>query len=74
MSDNNDNKSNILDDYSEIGNGATIIFIIFLVLKLCKVIKWSWLWVFSPIWIIVGIVIIAVIIGMFIKIVKECAK
>lgn len=29
----------------------TILFLIFLVLKLCKVIKWSWLWVFSPLWI-----------------------
>lgn len=29
----------------------TILFLIFLVLKLCKVINWSWLWVFSPLWI-----------------------
>ena len=25
--------------------------LIFIVLKLCKVIDWSWLWVLSPIWI-----------------------
>ena len=24
--------------------------LIFIVLKLCKVIDWSWLWVLSPIW------------------------
>ena len=35
-----------------------ILFIVFLVLKLCKVISWSWLWVCSPLWIgaIIGVV------------------
>lgn len=35
-----------------------ILFVVFLVLKLCKVISWSWLWVFSPLWIgaIIGVV------------------
>ena len=28
-----------------------IFFIVFLVLKLCNVITWSWVWVCSPIWI-----------------------
>ena len=34
--------------------------IVFIVLKLTKIIKWSWLWVLSPIWIslILAIVII----------------
>ena len=35
--------------------------IVFIVLKLCKVITWSWLWVLSPIWISVGL---AVVIGI----------
>ena len=37
--------------------------IAFIVLKLCKVINWSWLWVLSPTWIsiILGIIIFAVI-------------
>lgn len=30
-----------------------ILTIVFIVLKLCKVISWSWLWVLSPIWITV---------------------
>ena len=30
----------------------------FIVLKLCKVIKWSWLWVLSPMWITTAIVIL----------------
>lgn len=37
--------------------------IAFIVLKLCNVINWSWLWVLSPTWIptILGIIIFAVI-------------
>lgn len=27
-----------------------LLFVVFLVLKLTKVIDWSWLWVTSPIW------------------------
>ena len=35
--------------------------LIFIVLKLCDVINWGWIWVLSPIWITILIVIIAVI-------------
>lgn len=44
-----------------------ILFVVFLILKLCKVITWSWWWVFAPIWIpfAIGLIIfiIAFIIG-----------
>lgn len=30
--------------------------IAFIVLRLCGVIKWSWLWVLSPIWISVALI------------------
>jgi hypothetical protein len=40
--------------------GAT--FIVFLVLKLCKIIDWSWWWVTSPLWIGAIIVVLCVII------------
>ena len=30
---------------------TTLLVIAFIVLKLCKVIDWSWWWVLSPIWI-----------------------
>ena len=34
------------------GIGFTgVLTVAFIVLKLCGVIKWSWLWVLSPIWI-----------------------
>lgn len=32
--------------------------IAFIVLKLCKVITWSWWWVLSPIWICISIFIV----------------
>ena len=34
-----------------------LLTIVFIVLKLCKVIAWSWLWVLSPIW-ICGIIVL----------------
>ena len=46
-------------------NGATaleILQIAFIVLKLCKVIEWSWLWVLSPTWITAGIVVLVIIV------------
>lgn len=41
---------------------GTILFIIFLILKLCGTINWSWWWVTSPIWIPVSLKIIIIII------------
>lgn len=41
-----------------------LLTIAFIVLKLCRVIDWSWWWVLSPIWISFGIVIL-VLIGIF---------
>lgn len=35
--------------------------IVFIVLKLCGVIHWSWIWVLSPIWIEVLLIVIIVI-------------
>ena len=39
-----------------------LLTIAFIVLKLCNVIKWSWLWVLSPIWIPIALFIIGGII------------
>lgn len=38
---------------------VSILTIIFVILKLCGVIEWSWLWVLSPIWITLLITAIA---------------
>lgn len=40
-----------------------LLTIVFIVLKLCKVITWSWLWILSPIWITTAIVILILAIG-----------
>ena len=43
------------------GMGLDVILtIVFVVLKLCGVIAWSWWWVFSPIWISWSIVILLI--------------
>jgi hypothetical protein len=43
---------------------ATIITIIFVILKLTGSIAWSWWWVFSPLWIVIAIVIL-IVLGAF---------
>ena len=63
---------------------VTLLWVIFLILKLTHVIDWKWLWVFSPIWIaasaavgfgllffiVIGIILLAAIIGLM----KEDSK
>lgn len=39
--------------------GLTLVFI---VLKLCKVISWSWLWVLSPLWIGFALILLIILI------------
>lgn len=43
----------------ELAGLPVILFTVFLILKLCKVIGWSWWWVASPLW-IMALFIIAV--------------
>lgn len=40
-----------------------ILFVVFLILKLCGTIDWSWWWVTSPLWIPIGLSILFIIIG-----------
>ena len=49
------------------GSGITLsglTFIVFLVLKLCNVIDWSWWWVTAPLWIpfAIGIAVLLIIV------------
>jgi hypothetical protein len=39
-----------------------LLTIVFIVLKLLKVISWSWLWVLSPLWMPTAIVILLVMV------------
>lgn len=42
-----------------------LLTIAFIVLKLTGVINWSWLWVLSPIWIMVALSILIILIVLF---------
>lgn len=43
-----------------------LLAIVFITLKLCGIIKWSWWWVTSPLWIPVAIAIVIIIFwGLF---------
>lgn len=47
------------------GIGFTgLLTIVFIVLKLLDVIKWSWWWVLSPIWISFGIALVVIFIPL----------
>lgn len=37
---------------------CTVLLIIFITLKLCNLITWSWLWVLAPLWIPVALVLV----------------
>lgn len=45
---------------------STLLTVAFVVLKLCKVITWSWVWVLSPLWISWGLALIVIIIALLI--------
>ena len=44
-----------------------LLTIVFVTLKLTKVINWSWWWVISPIWIHLGLVLLIIIVLTFLK-------
>lgn len=48
---------------------AGLLFVVFLILKLTKVITWSWWWVTAPIW--GGIVFWILIVFMFLVLFRE---
>jgi len=43
---------------------CTLLFITFLVLKLCGVINWSWWWITAPIWGPLAIIALLMLIGL----------
>lgn len=57
-----------MDDEKRASGGgmsfAGVLTIAFIILKLCGVIKWSWIWVLSPLWISLIILIIIIAIAM----------
>ena len=50
------------------GIGFTgLLTIAFIVLKLCGVIDWSWMWVLSPIWISIILIVVILLIALIVK-------
>ena len=46
---------------------TTLIAVAFIVLKLCKVIDWPWIWVLAPIWIPLTLTFILFIVLLIVK-------
>lgn len=47
------------------GSGLTfgsVLFFIFLILKLCGVIEWSWWWVTAPLWVGFGLTLLLIVV------------
>lgn len=56
--------SNSNSSSSSGGIGFTgLLTVVFIVLKLCNVINWSWWWVLSPIWI--SAILVVLILGIY---------
>jgi hypothetical protein len=53
-------------------------FLVFLVLKLCNVIDWSWWWVTAPLWIpialFVGICGVVIVVAFFVGVIRYIIK
>jgi hypothetical protein len=50
---------------------GSILGLIFITLKLCGVIHWSWIWVLCPFWIVFAIIILALVISAIIVILQH---
>lgn len=57
----NNNKSKVTVKFPSV---ATLLGIAFVILKLCDVITWSWVWVLSPFWIGAIISILGLIVAL----------
>ena len=66
-----------MSNQSNSSNGlgfGTILFLVFLVLKLTNYIDWSWWWVTAPLWIPIAIVGIVGIVGIIALIIAVLLK
>lgn len=48
-----------------------LLTVAFVVLKLCKVISWSWWWILSPMLIPIGIGLVCLLIGIIVKVIVD---
>lgn len=65
---NNKRKTNMSENSSTSFGGigfVGLLTIVFITLKLCNVIEWSWWWVLSPIWITIGLVVAIILLTIW---------
>lgn len=55
-------------------NFLEVLLIVFIVLKLCHVINWSWWWVLSPLWIPFVLAIICIIVYIIIDAIQKSKR
>ena len=58
----------------ELAGLPMILFIVFLILRLCKVIAWSWWWVTCPLWIMVLLALAVMVLYFVIAVIMELRK
>ena len=68
-------------NYGAAGGGIgldAILFVVFLVLKLCNVIDWSWWWVTAPLWIPValflGVCLVVFVVAFCVGVIRSLLK
>ena len=68
----NNSSTNSSSNKSSGGIGfCGLLSIVFIVLKLCGIIHWSWLWVLAPLWMPTAIVLFVLIIILIIGIISK---
>jgi hypothetical protein len=55
-------------------NLTGVLLVVFIVLKLTNLINWSWLWVLSPLWIPVGMVVVFTVLTALVVLIMEAFK
>ena len=53
---------------------STVLFLIFLVLKLVGVIDWSWWWVTAPIWMPIALGVVIFIVAFIVLLIINCHR
>ena len=67
---NDNNSSNKSGSTAGIGFSG-LLAVAFIVLKLCKVIDWSWVWVLSPIWIPFAIIVVILVVIVAVSFIQD---
>lgn len=45
-------------------NGFFLLFLVFLTLKLCNIISWSWWWISAPLWVPISFILCITLVGV----------